>query len=71
MAFSESPAVKAERADRVAAGATQKMPLARRAFMLASMSFLSSFTLLEGSPRTSAVSSEVANRESILTAIEL
>jgi hypothetical protein len=57
----------ARSADLAEAGATQAMPMVRLAFMLASTIFLNSLALLAGTPKISAVSSGVGNRESILT----
>ena len=45
------------------------MPIARRLFLACSIIVLSSFTLLAETPRTSAVSLTVADRQFILTVI--
>jgi hypothetical protein len=53
----------------VAAGGAQEIPFAFRAILLPSMIFLSCSTLLDDTPRTSAVLFEVINCVSILIVI--
>jgi hypothetical protein len=54
---------------RLVAGPAQEIPLPCRSFTLASINFVSCFTLRGDTPRTSAVSLAVENFEFIVTVI--